>query len=321
VHQREVTTLPNGRTSDSLIAVSDVDRIFSRLQIKKLADTLKLPALGDDPQFAESIRNDVRLFIEAKGRLNNAGLQEAIRKLYQLTARAKRDDLAAGALARAIDEMPPDLRNWLDSFNPEIPVLQGDDEKTSKRRRRRSHLAEGQARVRRRRRSHLAEGQARVPTGAEIVSPETRASAVQQLRDILSYGGSKKRGRKRPTGRHSQSFAPRLRVPKIEPNRPRGDAEREFVLNLALTYLKATGKMPPYENRGPFSRFVHECFELVGAPSGYVTRLINELGQARRAAANHKIEREEDAASHLERDEWFRQGSVVKSRRAKASRK
>jgi hypothetical protein len=307
VHQREVTTLPNGRTSDSLIAVSDVDRIFSRLQIKKLADTLKLPALGDDPQFAESIRNDVRLFIEAKGRLNNAGLQEAIRKLYQLTARAKRDDLAAGALARAIDEMPPDLRNWLDSFNPEIPVLQGDDEKTSKRRRTRSHLAEGQARVptlqgddektskRRRTRSHLAEGQARVPTGAEIVSPETRASAVQQLRDILSYGGSKKRGRKRPTGRHSQSFAPRLRVPKIEPNRPRGDAEREFVLNLALTYLKATGKMPPYENRGPFSRFVHECFELVGAPRGSVTRLINELGQARRAAANHKIEREEDA--------------------------
>src|SRR5262249_46567548 len=139
------------------------------------------------------------------------------------------------------------------------------------------------------------------------------------------YGGFKTMGRKRPTGKHSQSFEPLLWVPKIEPHRPRSDAARELVRNLALTYLDATGKEPPYkvdfQSRGPFSQVVHECFELVGAPSGDVTRLINELGQARRVAANHKIEREEDAASHLERDEMVSAGSGVKRRRAKPTRK
>jgi hypothetical protein len=100
-------------------------------------------------------------------------------------------------------------------------------------------------------------------------------------------------------------------VPKIEPHRPRDEAGRELVRNLALTYLDATGKEPPYkvdfQGRGPFSQVVHECFELVGAPSGSVTRLINELGQKRRAAANRKIEHRDDAGAHPERDEWFRQ--------------
>jgi hypothetical protein len=269
-NERDVATLPNGLTNGSLIAVSDVDRIFNRSKIKKLADTLKLPALGDDPQFAESVRNDIRLFVEAKGRLNNAGLREAISRLYRLTRRAEGDDLAAGSLARARDEMPSDVWDWLlAGCNPE----------------------------------------ARVPTGVEIVSTETRASAVQQLRHILSYGEFKKKRRKRPTGKHSQSFEPRLRVPETEPNRPRSDAERELVRNLGLTYLNATGKPPPrkvdFQKRSSFSQFVHECFELVGAPGGSVTRLINELGQARRAAANHKVEQGEDAASHLERDEWL----------------
>ena len=245
--RHDATALPNGLKNGSLITVSDVDRIFNKLQIKKLADALKLPALGDDPLFAESVRDDARLFIKAKGRLNNAKLREAITTLYQLTARAEGDDSAARSLARAIDAMPSDVRDWLAHCNPE----------------------------------------ARVPTGAEIVSTETRASAVQQLRHILTYGGVKTMGRNRPTGKRSQSFEPLLWVPKIEPNRPRGDAEREFVRNLGLTYGNSTGKTPPhkvdFQSRGLFSQFVHKCFELVGAPSGSITRLINELGHARRA--------------------------------------
>ena len=179
-NQRDVKSLPSGPTNGSPIAVSDDDQIFNKLQIKKLADTLKLPALGDDPQFAQSLRMDVRVFIEAKGLLNNPRLREAIDKLYRLTARAEGNDQAAGSLARAIDATPPDVWDWLARSAPE----------------------------------------ARVPTGAEIVSTETRTSAVQQLRHILSYGGFKKLGRKRPTGKHSQSFEPPLRVPKIEANRP-----------------------------------------------------------------------------------------------------
>jgi hypothetical protein len=98
-------------------------------------------------------------------------------------------------------------------------------------------------------------------------------------------------GRKREGGRRSRSFKPLLRLPeKGGRGRPRGEAERDFVQNLALTYLEATDMLPldtanyNIDIRGPFSRFVHRCFDLVGAPSGSVTRLINELGPRRREA-------------------------------------
>lgn len=273
--QRDATALANGLKNGQLIALRDIDQVFNDLQIKKLADTLKRGALGNDPRFARSIRQDVRLFIEAKGLLNNAKLGEVISRLYRLTTRAEGDDRAADRLGHAVDTVPSDVWDWLALCNPE-----GCD----------------------------------IPTAAEITSTATRAGAVQRLRHMLSYGGLKTIGRKRPSGKHSQSFEPLLSAPKIEPNRPRGDAEREFVRNLGLTYLEARGKTPPhkvdFQSRGPFSQFVHECFELVNAPSGSVTRLINELGQARRAAASRKIEHREDAGAHLERDEWFRQGAV-----------
>src|SRR5262249_45438730 len=102
----------------SLIAIDRIDQIFNDARIKELAAILKLKTSGGD-QFAKSIRNDVRLFIEAKGRLNNTGLQEATRKLYQLTTRAEGNDRAASSLVRAIDAMPSDVWDWLGSCNPE----------------------------------------------------------------------------------------------------------------------------------------------------------------------------------------------------------
>jgi hypothetical protein len=247
----------------SLIAISEVESVFNDAVINELADILKLKSLeGDDfSQFAKSIRQDVRLFIEAKDRLNNPKLREAIVKLYGLITRAERhDDRAAETLARAVDATRPEVWDWLARSNPT-----GRD----------------------------------IPIAAEIHSPATRARAVQRLRLALSYGGLIKDGRKRPTGKRSRSIEPLLRVPAIEPNRPRGEAEREFVRNLAFTYLSARGKSPPYkvdfQVRGPFSVYVHRCFELAGAPSGHVTSLINELGEARREAAAYFDEKERRA--------------------------
>jgi hypothetical protein len=67
----------------------------------------------------------------------------------------------ASELASTIDAMPSDVRNWLTRCNPEG---------------------------------------CNFPAAAEIISTATRASAVQQLRLILSYGGVKTKGRKRPLG-------------------------------------------------------------------------------------------------------------------------
>jgi hypothetical protein len=234
----------------SLIALSDVEHVFDSEVVRGLAITAKLPTNADMVRFAASVQVDVRTYLEAQVRLSAPRLRAAIKRLYRLSTRAKRgSDRAVRALAHAVDAMPTDLRSWLAHFctPPTSPI----------------------------------------PTGAEILSPTTRQRTMQRLSVVLSHGGAVVIGRKRSGGKRSQSFKPLLNVPTgIERKRPRGEAEREFVQSLALTYLEGTGKEPPYTAReasGPFCNFVSECFELAGAPSGNVPRLINEFGKARRA--------------------------------------
>ena len=237
-----------------LIALGDVERIFDDATVLKLAKTAKLPAGADAARFGESIRVAVRIFLQTKAKLDPPRLKAEIERLYQLNRRAEGgSDRAAHALARAVVAMPADVRQWLISCN-------------------------------------TPHGR-NIPTEAELLSLATRQSAVARLRLVLSYGGGTVAGRKRAGGQRSRSFKARLRAPaKVERGRPRGEAEREFVQWLATSYLEATGQSPPYTAhhrvRGPFTRFVCECFELVGVPSGSVTRLINQFGSARREVAS-----------------------------------
>jgi hypothetical protein len=283
-------TMPTDAASQnrSLIALTDIDQVFNNSVIKELADILKIQE-GAYSRLAHNIRNDARLFLVAKGRLNNPLLRTEIERLYTLNNRALRGEREAKQLARAVDGMHVDVRHWLVRCNPD--------------------------------------GR-NISTAAEILSPVTRASAIQRLRLILSYGGDFIEGRKRPTGKRSREFVVSLRTPeKTEPvnkeekghpaqeekqdpaqteatakkksrkrswkGRPRGEAERNFVQNLALTYLELTGKETPDTVRldicGPFWTFVHRCFELVGASTGNITRLINERGEARSRAATNPI--------------------------------
>jgi integrase len=236
----------------SLISLSDVEEVFNDQVVKNLARPLKLPSDVDITRFCESIRIGARIFLEAKAKLNDPQLRAAIARLYQLNTHAERGgDREARALARAVAAMPADVSQWLISRNPDARTL---------------------------------------PTAAEILAPATRQDAVDRFRLILSYGGGWV-GRKRPGGRRSWSFKPWLRAPEtIQPGRPGALAEREFVQWLAVAYVEATGRSPPrtahFESsiRGPFPNFVHQCFELIGAPTGNVTRLLNEYGELRRRA-------------------------------------
>jgi hypothetical protein len=241
-------------TSRSLIAIGEVEGVFNDEIVKELAQTLKLPGGADIARFAQSIRISARIFLEAKGRLSAPQFRAVIERLYQLNTRAEDgNDQTARALARAVDAMPADVRQWL--------------------------------------RSGITLYHRNIPTPTEILSPPTRQSAVERFRQILSLGGRVETGRKRSGGRRSQSFKPLLRLPeRIGRGRPRGEAERDFVQGLALAYVEVTGRSPPrtanYKSaiRGPFPRFVHRCFELVGAPTGNVTRLLNQYGAVRREA-------------------------------------
>jgi hypothetical protein len=245
------TPLTSGGERRSLIALSEIDSTFNDQVVKELARSAKL-ASADIPRLAESIRIAARIFLEAKARLSAPGLRERIERLYQLNSRAEQGGgRAARALARAVEVMPDDVRQWLLSSNPP---------------------------------------ERNIPTSAEILSDckATRQRAVERFRLMLSYGGTVVEGRMRHGGRRSRSFKPLLRVPaKIERGRPRGEAERELVQWLAVAFVEAIGRSPPRTAhhkialRGPFARFVHRCFELVGASTGNVTRLLNQYGAAR----------------------------------------
>src|SRR5262245_35858309 len=253
-----------------MMSSNDIEQLFNEDVVAELAATGGLSPRADLAQFAANLRLSARLFLEAKARVSGPQLRESIERLYSLNRRAERGgDIAARRLARALDVTPIDLWRRL---SPRIPQARG------------------------------------IPTAAEVLAPETRQSAVERLRLVLSIGGCQGFGRKRPGGRRSRSFRPLLRVPVRDQGakdklgrsiggrgRPRGEAEREFVQNLALSYLEATGRSPPETAnyniviRGPFSRFVHRCFELVGARTGSVTRLINEFGSKRREG-RHRVQ-------------------------------
>src|SRR5262249_37097686 len=196
-------------TSRSLIAISDVESVFNDEIVKEWARTLKLPADADIARFAQSIRSSAINFLKEKDKLNFPQLRTAIERLYQLNTRAEDgNDRTARALARAVDAMHADVRQWLLSCN--TPHHRN------------------------------------IPTATEILSPLARQSAVKRFRLILSYGGRVVAGRKRSGGRRSRSFKPLLKLPEqSKRGRPRGEAEREFVQWLALDYVVATGRPPP----------------------------------------------------------------------------
>jgi hypothetical protein len=66
----------------SLIAVSDVERVFNARVVDSLAQTAKLPPQADIARFGKSIRIAARIFLEAKGRLSPPRFRAAIERLY-----------------------------------------------------------------------------------------------------------------------------------------------------------------------------------------------------------------------------------------------
>jgi hypothetical protein len=295
-------------TSRSLIAISDVESVFKTELVKEWARTLKLPA-DADARFAKSIRSSAINFLKEKDKLNFPQLRTAIERLYQLNTHAEDgNDRTSQALAHAVDAMPTDVRQWLLSCNTPHPRFraaieplyqfntraEGGSDRASRALTRAVDAMPTE--VREWLLSCNTPHDRNIPTATEILSPATRQSAVERFRLILSWGGRVVPGRKRPGGRRSRScIKPLLRLPeRIERGRPRGEAERDFVQWLALDYLVATGRSPPrtahynIDIRGPFPRFVHRCFELVGAPTGNVTRLLNQYGAARRRGARRR---------------------------------
>ena len=71
-----------------LISVGDLEGMFNDSVIATLAADRQVPTHARS-RFAQSVRLDARLFLEAKVRLNNQALRVGIERLYQLITRAE----------------------------------------------------------------------------------------------------------------------------------------------------------------------------------------------------------------------------------------
>jgi hypothetical protein len=152
-------------------------------------------------------------------------------------------------LAGEIDSLPDEVRQWIATGNPSNWVI---------------------------------------PSSTEVLNLESRSGAIDRLRSMITYGAKIVRGEKRKTGRYSRSIKHLLKIPEVKAGRPRAEADRKFIEMLSFVYTEMTLRLPPMTVnhsdaiRGPFAKFVCQCFELVGTWTGNVSVLINEYGAERR---------------------------------------
>ena len=80
----------------------------------------------------------------------------------------------------------------------------------------------------------------------ELPASEALRDTAQQkaVLRLCAYSGSYVEGRRRPSGKRSQTWRPLLVSPKPRRNFARRDAERNFVMWLQTAWLEATGKSP-----------------------------------------------------------------------------
>jgi hypothetical protein len=226
---------------NTLIAESDIDRVFNEGVIVELAKDIKA-APGAVMRFGDDVRCAARAYLAEHARTNWKAIDKQIRDLYRLADRLDRGEAAPARLADRIGSIDQATRDWLERCAHRLLSF---------------------------------------PSSEEILDDRTRKHAVKRLRSILSYGQYPVKGRKRPGGKRSRrTFKPLQRVPKVSRGRPRDLAARELVQQLALAYAEATDRSPPrrvsLRSPGPFFRLVRQCFDLVRISSGGVVDLINE---------------------------------------------
>jgi hypothetical protein len=126
-----------------------------------------------------------------------------------------------------------------------------------------------------------------LPAAEDLRDPTHRKPAL--VVQLCSTGGKIIEGRRRPTGRRSRTFKPRLYAPEPRRHFPKREAELELVASLQIRDLHVTGCLPALTARhrsahrppGPFARMAQKVLDLAGTRADAVA-LINELNRRRR---------------------------------------
>jgi len=116
------------------------------------------------------------------------------------------------------------------------------------------------------------------------LSVDQRETACVNIASLCRMGGLYVEGRKRPSGRRSQTWQWIYFAPPLRRHFPKRPAEHQFVMHLAITWCEITGKMPPKvthkDSPGPFARLVQKCLRLSGSGANAIN-VINEYGRLR----------------------------------------
>jgi hypothetical protein len=150
----------------------------------------------------------------------------------------------------------------------------------------------------------------RLPAAEELRDRERCDEACEMIKRICRVVGVFVEGRKRQScKRSSATFRPLLHAPALQRHLPKREPERNFVMNLQTTWLKATGTKPSRIARhkdasrklGPFARVARKCLLRVGAGHADVVELINELNRRRveKRRALIRLRQKERAANRV----------------------
>jgi hypothetical protein len=304
-----------GKKRQHAITAADALRVFDDACIEELAKIGRLPAGADRHRFADGIREAARIYAQDAHRLDATAVRKEIENLQRAAVRREYERVAEllGALSHQALRKLTGRRMQVPVLPAPIPSRRAPDSETIGKPPR--HVLRSVEEY-----AELDIVELKLPSAQELLDPARREEACDVVRRFCSIGGLHIKGRMRPTGRRSKTWKSLLCADLFEPGpepllagsayeptyvpvpRPAGrppkrEAERQFVMNLQLAWLEASGKPPPLtanpQRLGPFARMVRECLKLAGA--GYdeadkhpksadfaVADLINEVNKRRR---------------------------------------
>jgi hypothetical protein len=245
----------------------EVPRIFSDQRIRELAAKAKLP-LGDDLRFAAGVREAALIYIaEASAPSHNEvhrEVDELLRAADRAVKQRKNKDAAYEDVAKRFERLSERTRERLKDRSARAAAL-------------------------------------KMPSAEAFRDAARRDQACEAISRLCRIGACWKEGRRRPGGKRSMTMVSELHAPELQTHPARREAELNFVMNLRLTHLEATGMLPPLAVRHvtptknlpktahprkrlpPFAQMAKECLVLLGRRDVDVVEMIQKLQRRRNA--------------------------------------
>ena len=133
-----------------------------------------------------------------------------------------------------------------------------------------------------------------LPNPAQLAEAHEPLPLCQIIARLCRIGG--KWNTKEDTSDNTpRRWVTELHAPEKKRNFAKRAAEKAFIINLQLTWLKTTGQMPAvtanHEVPGPFVRFVKDCLSLAGVEYVDVVETLNSITHDRKYLLKTELDR------------------------------